>query len=114
MFEKEMPIFTKTFDFLSWLLPATNHFPKAHRHTFSARLLGASFDLCERLESANVRSGSDRLMKLKLADESLASIRMYIRHAAKWGWLSEGQYWHAAKMVSEIGRLLGGWIKVTR
>lgn len=31
MTQKEMPIFTRTFDFLTWILPATNHFPKAHR-----------------------------------------------------------------------------------
>jgi len=28
--EQEMVIFTRTFDFLSWLLPATNNFPRAH------------------------------------------------------------------------------------
>ena len=50
MARAEMPIFVRTFDFLSWLLPASNHFPRAHRHTFTARLLGAAFDLRERLE----------------------------------------------------------------
>jgi len=44
MARPEMPIFTRTFDFLSWLLPATNHFPRAHRHTFTQRLLNAAFD----------------------------------------------------------------------
>jgi hypothetical protein len=29
-----MPIFVHTFDFLSWLLPATNRFPRAQRHSF--------------------------------------------------------------------------------
>jgi len=41
---KEMPIFTRTFDFLTWLLPATNNFPRAHRHTLTRRLLDAAFD----------------------------------------------------------------------
>ena len=31
----EMVIFTRTFDLLTWLLPATNHFPRAHRHSFT-------------------------------------------------------------------------------
>jgi hypothetical protein len=35
MTAQEMPIFTRTYDFLTWLLPATNHFPRAHRHTFT-------------------------------------------------------------------------------
>ncbi len=30
-----MVIFTRTFDFLSWLLPRTNDFPRAHRNTFT-------------------------------------------------------------------------------
>ncbi len=43
MARQEMPIFTRTFDFLTWLLPATNGFPRAHRHTFTRRLLDAAF-----------------------------------------------------------------------
>ncbi|RLC71355.1 MAG: four helix bundle protein, partial [Chloroflexi bacterium] len=44
---KEMVIFTRSFDFLDWLLPATNNFPRAHRFTFTQRLLDAAFDLRE-------------------------------------------------------------------
>ena len=49
MSNQSMPIFTRTFDFLTWLLPATNHFPRAHRFTFTQRLLNAAFDLREHL-----------------------------------------------------------------
>jgi len=45
-----MVIFTRTFDLLDWLLPVTNHFPRAHRHTFTRRLLDAAFDLLARLK----------------------------------------------------------------
>jgi hypothetical protein len=34
MAQSEMPIFTRTFDFLTWLLPVSNHFPRAHRRGF--------------------------------------------------------------------------------
>ena len=110
---KEMPIFTRTFDFLTWMLPITNHFPTAHRHTFTKRLLDAAFDLREQLEAANHRMGKERLVLLKDADESLDKVRTYLRLAAKWNWLSQGQYHHVAAMVAEIGKLLGGWKKVT-
>jgi four helix bundle protein len=109
-----MPIFTRTFDFLTWLLPATNKFPRAQRHTFTRRLLEAAFDLRERLEEANMRKGRARLERLDRADEALARVRLYLRLATRWGWLSKGQYQHVAKMAAEIGRLLGGWKKVTR
>jgi len=109
-----MPIFTRTYDLLTWLLPATNHFPRAHRHTFTRRLLDAAFDLRERLEEANLRHGRARLERLALADEALAWVRVYLRLATRWGWLSDGQYEHGATMVAEIGRLLSGWQKATR
>jgi four helix bundle protein len=109
----EMPIFTRTFDFLTWLLPATNHFPRAHRHTFTQRLLDAAFDLSERLEEANLRKAEARRERLARADEALARVRYYLRLAARWGWISPGQYQHVAAMVTEIGKLLGGWQKVT-
>ena len=110
---QEMPIFTRTFDLLTWLLPATNNFPRAHRHSFTQRLLDAAFDLRERLEEANLRRGQARLERLNLADEALAKVRVYLRLAVRWEWLSPGQYEHVAKMVAEIGLLLGGWQKVT-
>jgi len=107
-----MVIFTRTFDFLDWLLPRTNDFPRAHRHSFTRRLLDAAFDLRERLEEASLRKGAARRQQLALADEALAKVRMYLRLASRWGWLSPGQYQHASEMVGEIGRLLGGWKKV--
>jgi four helix bundle protein len=114
MAQQEMVIFTRTFDFLSWLLPATNNFPRAHRHTFTQRLLNAAFDLRELLEAANHRQGRERLAKLREADEALDRVRVYLRLAARWGWLNGGQYQHVAAMVTEIGKLLGGWKKVTQ
>ena len=114
MSRPEMPIFSRNFDFLSWLLPATHHFPRAHRHTVTRRLLDAAFDLRERLEEANLRHGAARRQRLMEADEALARVRVYLRLAERWHWLSGGQYHHAAEMVAEIGRLLGGWQKVAQ
>ena len=113
MTSPEMPIFTRTFDLLTWLLPATNHFPRAHRHGFTSRLLDAAFDLRERLEEANLRRGGARRERLRLADEALARVRLYLRLAKRWGWLSAGQYAHVAEIIAEIGRLLGGWQKAS-
>ena len=108
-----MPIFTRTFDFLSWLLPVSNNFPRAHRFSFTRRLLDTAFDLRERLEEANHRQGEARLALLNEADVALDKVRLYLRLSARWEWLTGGQYQHAARMVAEIGRLLGGWHKVT-
>jgi len=113
MADEEMPIFTRTFDFLTWLLPVTNNFPRAQRHTATKRLLDAAFNLREHLEAANHRLGAARLQMLNLADEDLDNVRLYVRLAVRWEWLTDGQYQHVAAMLAEIGRLLGGWKKVT-
>ena len=42
MARQEMPIFVRTFDFLTWLLPRANNFPHAHRFTVTRRLLDAA------------------------------------------------------------------------
>jgi hypothetical protein len=113
MVKEEMAIFSRTFDLLTWLLPMTNHFPRTHRHTFTQRLLDAAFDLRDALELANLRRGKARAAQLALADEALARLRTYLRLATRWQWLNGGQYQHAARMLTEIGRLLGGWLKAT-
>ena len=109
----EMPIFTRTFDLIAWLLPQTNNFPRAHRHTVTRRLLDAAFDLRERLEEANARRLGARRSALVSADEALARVRVYLRLVVRFGWLNDGQYEHGAALIAEIGRLLGGWHKVT-
>lgn len=109
----EMPIFSRSFDLLTWLLPATDHFPRAHRHSFTRRLLDAAFDLRESLEEANLRQQAARMERLARADEALSRMRMYLRLAVRWGWLTGGQYEHVSVMVAEVGRLLGGWKRVT-
>jgi hypothetical protein len=109
-----MPIFTKVYDFLTWLVPLSNHFPKIHRHTITRRLIDAALDLLECLVEANSQRGDMRMAKLTAADAHLSKVRMYLRLAHGWKWINPGQYEHASGMVTELGRLLGGWQKVTK
>lgn len=109
----EMPIFSKTQDFLLWLVPLTNHFPKLHRHTITKRLLDAALDFQESLLEANNVRGRLRLDRLTIADAQLSKVRLYLRLAHGWQWINSGQYEHASRLVAELGRLLGGWQKKT-
>jgi hypothetical protein len=47
-------------------------------------------------------------------DAALNRLRLYLRMAHQWRWLSIGQYEHVSRMVTEIGRLLGGWLQQVR
>jgi len=111
---KELVIFTQTYDLLTWLLPQSERFPKSQRFVVTQRLVGAALDFQERLFDANTRGGTERLRHLQGADAHLNKLRLYLRMAHRWGWLSDGQYEHVSRMVAGIGKLLGGWIKQTR
>lgn len=111
--ESDMPIFSKTQDFLLWLVPLTNHFPRLHRHTITRRLLDAALDFQESLLEANVVRGHLRLDRLTAADAQLSKVRLYLRLAHGWRWINPSQYEHASRLVTELGRLLGGWQKKT-
>ena len=107
----EMVIFTRTYDLLKWLLPKAERFPKLYRSTVTQRLMGSTLDFQEMLFDAQSYTGNIRLRYLRQADAHLNKVRLYLRLAHDWDWLSLGQYEHVSRMVAEIGRLLGGWIK---
>jgi hypothetical protein len=111
---EDMVIFARTLDLLEWLLPKSERFPRAYRSTLTQRLMDAALDLQEALVAAQSREGRSRVSALRNADAALARLRIYLRLAHRWRWLSDGQYAHASAMVAEIGRLLGGWLRSER
>jgi four helix bundle protein len=108
------PIFPKTFDFVSWLLAVTERFPRSQRFVVTKRLLDAALNFQELLVEANNLWGRARMSRLNLADAELDKVRLYLRLAFRWQWLTSGQYEHGARQVTEIGKLLGGWKKVSK
>lgn len=105
------PLFARTYDFLAWLLPRTESFPRSQRFVVTKRLQDAALDFQELIVDAASVRGAQRLERLRQADSALGKIRLYLRLCRDWNWLTSGQYQHAAQMVTEMGRLLGGWIK---
>ena len=108
---EQLVVLTRMFDLLAWLVPKTERFPRLYRHTVSQRLLNAALDVQEHLFQARSQRGRRRTSELAEADAALDAVRLYLRLAHHWHWLSDGQYQPLSQMVAEIARLLGGWIK---
>ncbi len=106
---KESPIFTKTFDLLSWLLPETVKFPRQHRFVLAEALQHTALLFQEQIIEASM--ADKPLPRLRDADVTLTKLRTYLRLARELGLLKFNQYEHGSRIVDEIGRLLGGWIK---
>jgi hypothetical protein len=109
---EDLVVLARTYDLLAWLLPKGERFPRAYRHTVTRRLLDATLDVQEGLLfEAQARRGRARLERLQGVDAALNRVRLYLRLAHDWQWLSDGQYEHVSRRVAEIGRMVGGWLR---
>lgn len=109
---QESPIFTRTYDLLRWLVPVTVKFPRQQRFVLAEVLQKTALEFQERLIEASL--GAQRGRSLHEADVALTKLRLYLRLARDLGLLGDAQHVHVARMVDEIGRLLGGWRKSLR
>lgn len=112
---QSLVIQSRSFDLLLWLMPKVEHFPRAYRFTVTQRLMDSALDLQDALIGAETQRGHQaRRQALESADRHLARLRVYLRLAHHWHWMNSGQYEHVSRMLLEIGRLLGGWLKQSR
>ena len=108
---EEVVIFSRTFDLLTWMIPVTDKFLRVQRFVVTKRQTDDVLDFQETLFDANAHRGAEWLAYLRQTDAHLDKVRLYLRLAYQFGWLTVGQYEHVSNMVDEIGRLLGAWIR---
>ncbi len=104
------PVFVKTYDLLAWLLPITMQFPKSQRFVMALRVQNAALDLHEHLVAAGKTQRAERRRHLLEADIRLEQLRLHWRLCRTLELIEPGRYVHGARMIDEVGRLLGGWI----
>jgi hypothetical protein len=102
---RESPIYSKSYDLLKWLLPNTAKFPKQQRFVLARQIEEAAFGF----HRAIVQSSLGPPRALVDADLHLTLLRTYLRLACDLRYYSLNQYEHAARLVDELGRLVGGW-----
>jgi len=106
---KQSPIFVKTYDLMTWLIPRTLAFPKSQRGVLARRVQQQLFTLYELLVDAAMSPHPTTI--LHEADGTLTKLRTYLRLCQELRLLSLRQYEHVCRLVAEIGRLLGGWLR---
>jgi len=106
---EESPIFTKTYDMLLWLIPATQKFPKDQRFLLAKRIQDKAFEFQEEIIAAGL--GIEKARHLQEADIRLRQLQVYIRMSMNLKFITLKQYEHVSLMTVEIGKILGGWRK---
>jgi len=103
-------IFVKVYDLLAWLIPATMQFPKSQRFVLALRVQNAALDLHEQLIAAGKTQRAERRRCLVEADIRLEQLRLHWRLCRTLELVEPGRYEHGARLIDEVGRLLGGWL----
>lgn len=106
---EELPIFTRWLEFLAWLLPTTEKFPKRVRFTFADRINNLALDIVEDL--AEARYSREKQHLLRRVNLRLEKLRILLRLCHRLQYLSHQSYEHAMREINDVGRMLGGWIK---
>ena len=95
--------------FLLWLVPAVEKFPRSQKFMLGDRIQATALDVLEALIEATYTR--DRRAPLVRANLGLEKLRVFFRLAAELKHLDLRRYEHAARTIDEIGRLVGGWAK---
>ncbi|MSP50174.1 MAG: diversity-generating retroelement protein Avd [Alphaproteobacteria bacterium] len=106
------PALERMQQFLVWLVPAVETFPRSRKFLLGDRIQSTALDVVERLiEATYSRSRRHALMAANLGIEKL---RILFRLATELKALDRRRYEFAARSLDEVGRLVGGWIKTDR
>ena len=111
--EPDAPVFVAYYDILGWMLDRIEKFPKSQRFVFGQRLANQAVDVLELIVSAIYSSRTRREM-LHTANLKLQTVRILLRLCHDRKLISSRQYVYGIKQLTEVGAMLGGWIKQLR
>ena len=98
-------------ELLLWLIPQLDKFPRSRRFTLGERIETALLDVLELLvEAAYTRNKESPLRRANLR---LEVVRHLWRLAYELKSVAIRQYEHGAKLMDELGRQVGGWLRST-
>jgi hypothetical protein len=102
-------IFQKAYDYVKWVIPTVERFPKSQRFTLGAYIANNSIEMLDLvIEAQYSRNRQPLLEKLNTVLEKL---RLFIRMAKELQFLPFSKYESGTKMLVELGRMVGGWKK---
>lgn len=92
-----------------WLIPVLDKFPRSRRFTLGERLENNLLSILENLVEANYTK--QRRNILIRTNRQLEITRHLWRLSFELQIISQKTYKHGAKLIDEIGRQIGGWLR---
>lgn len=103
------PALEKAYQFVLWLIPAVEKFPRSQKFLLGDRIQSAALDVLTGLVEATYTR--NRAPLLRSVNIRLETLRLLFRLATDLQLLDLRRYEYAARSIDEIGRLVGGWMK---
>ena len=105
---KELPIIQQMYDLILWYVPLLNRLPREQKFLLGDRVIAGLYDSLDELIQA--RYATEKLSRLEKLNGRLDVMRFQTRLLKDFALIDARRYEHAAKLIDEIGRSLGGWI----
>jgi len=99
-------------ELLLWLIPQLDKFPRTRRFTLGVRLESGLLEVLERLVEAAYTARKEA--SLERANLRLEMVRHLWRLAYELRVVSTRRYEHGAKLMDDVGRQIGGWLRSRR
>ena len=108
--KSELPIIQKTFDMLLWLIPKIDQFPRKQKFLLGERIETTALDFLGIIQRAKYEKKHKRTVLLE-AHVTFEQLKMLIRLAVAMNHIPVSRYKHLSGYTTEIGKMLGGWMK---
>ena len=108
MNHKTGSVLEKYYQFLLWLIPTVEKFPRSQKFLLGDRIQTTALDTLEALIEATYTR--DRQKHLTQANLNVEKLRFLFRLSWNLHYLDNRRYEHVARKLDEIGRLIGGWL----
>lgn len=96
-------------ELLLWLIPQLDKFPRIRRFTLGERIESGVLEVLESLVEAAYTRNKDT--SLRRANLKLEVVRHLWRVAHELKVTATRQYEHGARLLDDLGRQIGGWLR---
>lgn len=114
MFNLDVPLLNNLFELYESLTQTVITFPKTKKYTLGQKIDHVTLEIIELTITAGYLPKYEKLPQLQKASIKLDLLKILTRLAWKTKCLNNNRYQILSSQLSEIGKMIGGWIKTVK
>lgn len=114
MFNLDIPVLTKLYDFYRDITQDLTSFPKTKKYSLGQKIDSLTLEIIEFTLTAGYLSKEEKVPVLQKVSIKLDLLKMLIRLSWETKCIDNNKYQLLSSQLVEIGRMIGGWIKTVK